>query len=199
MTVESQEGVGTTVRIYQPASRQSLAPAATPSTSPLVGSGRILVMDDEEMICDLLQVLLASLGYEVVCVRNGARGPCRVSAGRATGQLFAAVILDAAPVPGGGWGYGHHDPATGDNNPHVKALISSGYANGPVMARWAEYGFRGVIPKPYTLERLQRGTLRARLFQEREGLCRKFSGEVICAMASPGEVRSKRRRTGSGD
>jgi hypothetical protein len=45
-------------------------------------------------------------------------------------------------------------------------LISSGYANGPVMARWAEYGFRGVIPKPYTFERLQEAL--ARPFQERE-------------------------------
>jgi DNA-binding NarL/FixJ family response regulator len=52
-------------------------------------------------------------------------------------------------------------------DPQVKALISSGYANGPVMAHWAEYGFRGVIPKPYTLERLQEAL--ARLFQEREG------------------------------
>jgi hypothetical protein len=34
------------------------------------------------------------------------------------------------------------------------------------MARWAEYGFCGVIPKPYTLERLQEAL--ARLFQEVE-------------------------------
>ena len=109
---------------------------------------------------------------------------------RATGQLFAAVILDHT-IPGG---VGGVDTMTRlwEHYPHVKALISSGYANGPVMARWAESGFRGVIPKPYTRERLQEAL--ARLFQEREGLCRKFSGEVICAMASPGEVRSSGRR-----
>jgi CheY-like chemotaxis protein len=51
-------------------------------------------------------------------------------------------------------------------DPHVKALISSGYAHGPVLARWAAYGFHGVIPKPYTLERLQEAL--ARLLQDRE-------------------------------
>ena len=62
------------MRIYQPASHPRWPPLQRLAASPLVGSrGRILVMDDEEMICDLLQVLLASLGYEVVCVRDGAK------------------------------------------------------------------------------------------------------------------------------
>jgi hypothetical protein len=40
-------------------------------------------------------------------------------------------------------------------DPHVKALISSGYANDPVMTNFAEYGFSGVVVKPYTVQRLQ--------------------------------------------
>ena len=162
MTVESQEGVGTTVRIYQPASSQALAPTAAPCPPPLVGSGRILVMDDEEMICELLQALLASLGYGVVCVRDGTEALAVYQQAQATGQGFAAVILDHT-IPGG---VGGVDTMTRLRavDPHVKALISSGYANGPVMARWAEYGFRGVIPKPYTIERLQEALVR--LFQE---------------------------------
>ena len=164
MTVESQEGVGTTVRIYQPASSQALAPltAAPLCPPPLVGSGRILVMDDEEMICELLQALLASLGYGLVCVRDGTQAGAVYQQAQATGQGFAAVILDHT-IPGG---VGGVDTMTRLRavDPHVKALISSGYANGPVMARWAEYGFRGVIPKPYTIEKLQEALVR--LFQE---------------------------------
>jgi len=40
-------------------------------------------------------------------------------------------------------------------DPQVKALISSGYANNPVMADWAYYGFSGVVTKPYTITQLQ--------------------------------------------
>jgi CheY-like chemotaxis protein len=164
MTVASQEGVGTTVRIYQPASRQPLAPTPAPPAPPLVGSGRILVMDDEEMICDLLQALLASLGHEVVCVRDGTEALEVYQQARATGQMFAAVILDHT-IPGGRGGVDTMARLRA-LDPQVKAVISSGYANGPVMANWTEYGFRGVIPKPYTIERLQAAL--ARLFQEGE-------------------------------
>jgi DNA-binding NtrC family response regulator len=40
-------------------------------------------------------------------------------------------------------------------DPQVKALISSGYATNPVMAHYAQYGFAGMVTKPYTVERLQ--------------------------------------------
>jgi len=162
ITVESREGVGTTVRLYQPASSQPLAPPQAPPASPLISSGRILVMDDEEMIGELLQALLSSLGHEVVWVRDGTEALEVYQQARATGQRFAAVILDHT-IPGGMGGV-ETMARLRALDPQVKAMISSGYANGPVMANWAEHGFRGVIPKPYTLERLQ-ATL-ARLFQE---------------------------------
>jgi len=40
-------------------------------------------------------------------------------------------------------------------DPQVTALISSGYANNPVMADWAYYGFNGVVAKPYNIAQLQ--------------------------------------------
>lgn len=41
-------------------------------------------------------------------------------------------------------------------NPQVKAIVSSGYSYDPVMANYQEYGFSGVIPKPYVMEELAR-------------------------------------------
>lgn len=45
-------------------------------------------------------------------------------------------------------------------DPHAKAIVSSGYSNDPVMAHHLEYGFKGVITKPYTIEQLSRAVHR---------------------------------------
>jgi len=40
-------------------------------------------------------------------------------------------------------------------DPHVRAIVSSGYADDPVMANYAEYGFKGAAAKPYTQKELR--------------------------------------------
>jgi signal transduction histidine kinase len=153
ITIASEVGVGTTVVIYLPASQQTaLAPQAHPAV-PLRGSGRILVVDDEEMIRDVLRQLLESLGYTVECVEDGNEAVVAYQRAQAAGQPFAAVILDYT-IPGGMGGLETlaHLRAL---DPQVTTLISSGYANNPVMADWAYYGFRGVVAKPYTMAQLQ--------------------------------------------
>jgi DNA-binding NarL/FixJ family response regulator len=34
-------------------------------------------------------------------------------------------------------------------DPHVQAIVSSGYSDDPIMSRYADFGFRAVLPKPY--------------------------------------------------
>jgi signal transduction histidine kinase len=153
ITVTSEMGLGTTVVIYLPASQQALVSAQTRPHIPLSGSGRILVMDDEEVIRNLLRELLETLGYTVECVQDGAEAVVVYQCAHAARQPFAAVILDYT-IPGSMDGLEtlNHLRAI---DPQVKALISSGYANNPVMADWAYYGFSGVVAKPYTLAQLQ--------------------------------------------
>jgi PAS domain S-box-containing protein len=163
--VDSEMGGGTTVVIYLPASRQTVAPAPVSPTVPLVGHGRILVMDDEDIICDLLREFLTSLGYEVECVRDGRAAIAAYQQAQAAGQPFAAAILDST-IPGG-MGGRETIAHLRTLNPQVVALLSSGYANDPMMANPAQYGFRGIIAKPYTVEKLQE-TLRC-VLQEGPG------------------------------
>jgi signal transduction histidine kinase len=153
ITVTSEMGLGTTIVIYLPASQQALVSAQTRPHIPLSGSGRILVMDDEEVIRNLLRELLETLGYTVECVQDGAEAVAVYQCAQAARQPFAAVILDYT-IPGsmGGLETLNHLRAI---DPQVKALISSGYANNPVMADWAYYGFSGVVAKPYTMAQLQ--------------------------------------------
>jgi CheY-like chemotaxis protein len=41
-------------------------------------------------------------------------------------------------------------------DPGVRAIVSSGYSNDPVMAKYREHGFKGVVEKPYTIDELGR-------------------------------------------
>jgi CheY-like chemotaxis protein len=72
---------------------------------------------------------------------------------QAAGQPFVTVILDYI-IPGGMGGL-ETLARLRAIDPQVTALISSGYANNPVIAEWAYYGFSGVVAKPYTIAQLQ--------------------------------------------
>jgi CheY-like chemotaxis protein len=153
ITIASEIGVGTTVVIYLPASQKAVLSVPLHPHIPLNGRGRILVVDDEEMVRNLLHQLLESLGYMVECVRDGTEAVTAYQRAQAAGQPFAVVILDYT-IPGGMGGL-ETLAHLRSIDPQVTALISSGYANNPVMADWAAYGFSGVVAKPYTIVQLQ--------------------------------------------
>jgi PAS domain S-box-containing protein len=153
MTVESEMGVGTTVVVYLPASSRPFVPAPASPGLPPAGQGRILVMDDEAMIRDLLQEILSGFGYHVVCVGDGSEAVAAYQRAQEVGQPFAAVILDHT-IPGGMGGLDAL-ACLRALDPHIIALLSSGYANDPVMATFAQHGFSGVVSKPYTVQKLQ--------------------------------------------
>lgn len=123
-----------------------------PEKHLVTGSGRILVMDDVEMIRDLAGAALEALGYEAVLARDGAEAVALYAEAMQAGKPFAAVIMDLI-VPGGVGGE-EAVQALRRLDPLVKAVVSSGYSQDPVMANYAAYGFCAVLPKPYSIARL---------------------------------------------
>ncbi len=152
ITVESEVGTGTTFVMYLPGSQEDVLPVQEIPEAPLMGSGRILVVDDEEAIRDLLSNMLTRIGYEVDCSPDGAAAIELFQNAKAAGRPYSAVILDIT-IPGGMGGLETLEPLRAID-PQAKVLISSGYANNPVMANFQQYGFNGVIAKPYTMQKL---------------------------------------------
>jgi len=155
LTVESEVGVGTTFHVYLPRSSRPV-PKQTVGDGgrPHSGQGRVLVMDDEEMIRNVTGQMLARLGYDVELVTNGAEAISTFKRAKASGNAFDAVIMDLT-VPGG---MGGKEAIThlAAIEPDVKAIVSSGYADDPVMAEFRHYGFSGVVAKPFTIRDLGR-------------------------------------------
>jgi two-component system cell cycle sensor histidine kinase/response regulator CckA len=152
IAVESKPGLGTTFHIYLPAVEQQTTPQPEEDRELLVGTGKILVMDDEDMVREVLGRMLARLGYEAEFARDGGEALEMFVQAHGSGQAFAAVILDLT-VPGG---MGGKETMAGllEIDPQVKVVVSSGYSDDPIMADCQKYGFNGVIAKPYKISEL---------------------------------------------
>ncbi len=149
ITVESEVHVGTTFDIYLPAALNEELPAEQPTafTQAMTGSGRVLVVDDEDAIRTLVNFTLTRLGYQVAQAATGIEGVNIYSEKFKAGERFDVVILDLT-LPGGMGGKEVLKRLI-EIDPTVNAIVSSGYATDATMSRYQDFGFRGVITKPY--------------------------------------------------
>lgn len=150
--VESTVGVGSTFNIYLPAALNATSAQGEDEIQLAAGKGKILIMDDEEGIRDVLQALLQHIGYTSLYARDGAEAVDLYVEAKKNGQPFDVIILDLT-IPGG-MGGKETIARILEVDPGVKAIVSSGYSNDPVMANHRSYGFRGIVPKPYRIEEL---------------------------------------------
>jgi len=155
ITVQSKVSAGTTFYIYLPASRRP-APRKEEAIGEthLAGKGRILVMDDEEIIRDMLSSMLNLAGYEVELTSDGTEAIERYSKAMEARQPFNAVIMDLT-IPGG---VGGKEAITKlrEIDPEVKAIVSSGYSTDPIMSEYKKYGFSAVLTKPYSVTEIEK-------------------------------------------
>ena len=152
ITVESKIGAGTSFQVYLPAVQATDLPQEKPAAEPSRGQGRILVMDDDEMVRELLIIMLQKLGYEASCAEDGAEAIKIYREALAESQPFTAAIFDLT-VPGGMGGKEAIRQLLAVD-PQIKAIVSSGYSDDPIMANFKTYGFQGVITKPYRIAEL---------------------------------------------
>lgn len=145
ITVESQLGVSTTFHIYLPASEKTVSEKE--EAKLVKGQGRILVMDDEASLRNLIERMLENLGYESEVAADGAEAIQMYKEAQESEKPYVAVILDLT-VPGK---MGGKECVTKllDIDPEVKAIVSSGYSDDPVMSNFQEFGFKGMMPKPF--------------------------------------------------
>jgi PAS domain S-box-containing protein len=168
ITVESELGVGTTFHVYLPASEKpALEKKEAAKEVPVRGQGRILVMDDEEIIREMLSSMLSTAGYEATLTIDGAEAIERYAKAKDSGQPFDAVILDLTVA--GGMGGKETIRKLLEIDPDVKAVVSSGYSTDPIMADFKKYGFSAVVTKPYSVGELEK-TLRSILGQGKRAI-----------------------------
>ncbi|MHB8846281.1 MAG: hybrid sensor histidine kinase/response regulator [Nitrospirota bacterium] len=152
--VESALGTGTTFSVYLPASQAAAAPdehRAKPLPRKSAG-GRILVMDDDELIRETVGVLLDMLGYRADVADDGDQALTMYRQAKQSGAPYDAVIMDLT-IPGGKGGKEAIQDLL-DIDPRAKAIVSSGYSTDAVMANYAQHGFAGIVVKPYTVDEL---------------------------------------------
>lgn len=158
ITVDSVQNKGTTFTICLPAVKLS-SEKVSEKTVKVASSVpkkviRILVMDDDEMIQDLLAEILVELGYEVTLVKDGKGAVEAYKEAYSMGKRFGAVITDLT-IPGGMGGKQAAQTILSFDS-EAKIIVSSGYSNDPVMANYKAHGFQAIVSKPYHIRDLEK-------------------------------------------
>ena len=148
ISVESKPGHGTVFHIDLPASLERPATTSAVSGAIQKGTGRLLVMDDEEPIRNLLEAVLTNFGYVVQSARDGAEAIALYETAQASGCGFDAVLLDL--TVGGGMGGVEAAAKLKELDRSAVLIVSSGYSQDAVMSEYRKYGFDAVIEKPWT-------------------------------------------------
>jgi two-component system cell cycle sensor histidine kinase/response regulator CckA len=163
--LDSSTGHGSTVTVWLPvnagliAGTASRAPAL-PDTSALPSvpapprerRPRVLFMDDEAPVRDVVKKILTAHGFDVHCTRDGQEAIEAWRRARDFGSAFDLILVDL-DVRGGMGGQETVARLKGEF-PGIKALLTTGYVDDVLMESYREHGFLGVIPKPFHLDKL---------------------------------------------
>lgn len=150
IAVVSHEGEGAAFSIYLPADSAAVHSEGNPDLLALAGKKKVLLMDDDVLVLGSASEILSSLGYDVTKTINGPEAFRAYRDAFVAGSPFDFCVLDLV-IPGGMSG-SDCAKAILEFDPGALLFVSSGYSDDPVLAHYRDYGFRGIIPKPYTYE-----------------------------------------------
>jgi PAS domain S-box-containing protein len=152
ITVDSIPGTGTTFDIYLQTTKQDSARTDQNQQTVFSGEGRILVMDDQDIVREIATEMLTALGYQTAVARDGDEAIGLYREAKETDKAFDLVIMDLT-IPGG-MGGKEAVQKLKEYDSDAKVVVSSGYSNEPILSEYRQYGFVGVATKPYKLEKL---------------------------------------------
>jgi CheY-like chemotaxis protein len=153
ISVESEIGLGSTFYVYLPASEKEICKKREEEKDPIYGKGRILLMDDEEIVRNVANKMLTNLGYEVEHIEDGVKVVELYKTAKDSGRPFDVVIMDLT-IPGG-MGGKEVIMKLLEIDPYVKAIVSSGYSIDPVLSEYEKFGFKGFLTKPFNIVELR--------------------------------------------
>jgi nitrogen-specific signal transduction histidine kinase len=149
LNVESEKGRGAKIRVLFPACASTVMPAK-PGGSPLrwLGTGTVLLVDDEEPVRIVAGRMLERCGFGVLHARDGREA---LELFRAHAAEIVCVLLDLAmPRMDGEETFRELRRI----QPDVRVVLASGYSDEEVAQRFQSSGLAGLIEKPYRLEAL---------------------------------------------
>ncbi|NMC59871.1 MAG: PAS domain S-box protein, partial [Candidatus Methanofastidiosa archaeon] len=149
--LSSELGKGTKFFIYLPATDKIVKPKEEKETI-IKGKGRVLLMDDEQLLLDSLGRLLEHMGYEVGFSKDGKEAIELYKKSIEEEKKFEVIIMDLTIA--GGMGGKDAIGTILKLDPSAKVIVSSGYSDDPIMSDYEKYGFKGVLPKPYRMAKL---------------------------------------------
>jgi two-component system, cell cycle sensor histidine kinase and response regulator CckA len=158
----SEVGLGSTFTVYLPVFLSGDAvqkirekpPEIRVAVKDVCGKkGKILVMDDEAPVRDMMENILKQLNYDVEAVESETEAIALYKKEAKSKKPFTAVVLDLT-VRGGSGGEWVVRKLF-QINPGLKAIVASGYADDPVITGYQAYGFKGAIVKPFTMQELE--------------------------------------------
>jgi PAS domain S-box-containing protein len=151
IAVDSQMGKGTVFSFFLPVAKATPTPAGGDAlhAAPF-GTIRVLVMDDDSAVRSVVTQLLKNSGYSVVCTSSGEESIKAYGDAMQSGNPFDVVVMDLT-VPGG-MGGKETVGKIREMDPKAKVIVSSGYSNDPVMANYKDFGFCGIIAKPFNID-----------------------------------------------
>lgn len=144
---------GLSIFIYLPASPKKETVSEPEKKDINLRILNVLIMDDEKVIRDTLSAMLKQLGCNVTISKEGLEAIELYKTSIIQNIPFDLVMLDLT-IPGG-MGGKQTIAKLLEIDKDVKAVVSSGYYDDPVISLWEDYGFRGVLKKPYSFEELK--------------------------------------------
>jgi signal transduction histidine kinase/ActR/RegA family two-component response regulator len=153
ITVESEPAMGSTFIVYLPASPQVDSSRKGVTEEIITRKGRILVMDHDDAVRNATGIVLNYLGYDVEYAKNGSEAVDLYKIAIEKGDAFYAVVLDLNMPDGMGGKETLQELFAID--PHVRAVVSCGYADDSLISKFEEGGVCGKVDVPYDIEKMK--------------------------------------------